>query len=266
MPGELRPPYLIGRAPAGGDGRVSVTADVAAGAIEVAVHGRWSPSLRLQAWTAVSKCFVEHPPAVLVDLHGLEDPLAASAPAWWTMGMTGVRMAPPVTVVVCLPPAARLAGRLNQLGARRYLPVYATMPRARDAVAARLPLTERVQARLAPEREAAGRACALVADACVAWRLTPLRAAAELIVTELVHNAVRHAGTGIVVTLSRRGAGVHLAVNDDDPRLPVPDPALREPGDGVHGLAAVHAAATAWGAMPTSTGKVVWAVVRAGRS
>src|SRR3954451_6338909 len=91
---ELEPPYLIGRPPTAADERVAVTADVTAGGIEVAVQGHWSPSLRIDAWVAVTKCFVEHPGAVVVDLHGLDDPLAASAPAWWTMGMTGAGMVP----------------------------------------------------------------------------------------------------------------------------------------------------------------------------
>jgi anti-sigma regulatory factor (Ser/Thr protein kinase) len=265
MPAELKPPFLISRSPAG-DGCVSVTADVHAGVIEVAVHGRWSPALRIEAWTAVTKCFVEHPLAVIVDLHDLGDPLATSAPAWWTMGMTGARMTPPVSVVMCLPSSAALAGRLNRLGAKRSLPVFATMPEARIAVADRLPLTQRVQLHLAPQPDAAGQARGLINDICRAWRLPQLAHPAALIITELVGNAVRHAGTDILVTVSRRGTGMHLAVNDDDPRLPeLADPAPQRhggPADDSHGLRAVHAAATVWGAMPTDKGKVVWAMVR----
>ena len=259
MPAELKPPYLINRVPAGSDGCVSVTADETAGVVEVTVHGRWSPALRIEAWTAVTKCFAEHPLAVLVDLQDLGDPLASSAPAWWSMGMTGARMVPPVSVVVCLPPATALAARLNRLGAKRYLPVFATLPEARIAVAGRLPLTERVQCHLPPRPEAPGQAGALITDVCQAWRLTPLQRPAHVIVSELVGNAVRHASTDIVLTASRRGPGMHLAVNDDDPRLPVPPDRSGHRGGG---LRAVHAAATVWGAMPTHTGKVVWAMVR----
>ena len=129
-------------------------------------------------------------------------------------------------------------------------------------------MTERSQLRLEPRTDAAGEARTLTAEACRAWHLSPVRPRAELIVAELVGNAVRHAGTGVLVTLTRRGAGVHLAVNDDDPRLPaLPEPAPRDRAtadDARHGLRAVHAAATVWGAMPTSNGKVVWALVRPG--
>lgn len=266
MPGELKPPYVIRRAQAHREGSVSVTADVDAGVIEVAIRGRWSPPVRVEAWTAVTKCFVEHPSAVIVDLHELADPLAASAPAWWTMATTGAGMSPPVSVVVCLPLATALAARLNRLGAKRYLPMFPTRPEARAALAGRLPMTQRVQVRLPPRPEAVITARALIADTCEAWRLPRVRHPASLIASELVGNAVKHAGTDVVATVSQRGTGMHLAVSDDDPHLPEAlDPAPHGPestGERGTGLRAVHAAATAWGAMPTTTGKVIWAVVQ----
>jgi hypothetical protein len=177
-------------------------------------------------------------------------------------------MSPPVSVVVCLPLTTALTARLNRLGAKRYLPVFMTLPEARAAVAGRLPLTQRVRVHLSPQPGAVATARALITDACTAWQLPQLRHPAGLIVTELVDNAVKHAGTAMTVTVARRGAGIHLAVSDEDPRLPtVADPAPRhwEAGDeGITGLRAVHTAATVWGAMPTATGKVIWAVVRPG--
>lgn len=263
MPVEPNSPYLISHGPAGGDDRISVTADVAGTVIEVAVHGRWNPSLRMDAWAAVTKCFAQHPPTVIVDLHDLGDPLAASAPAWWTMGTTGAEMRPPVSVAVCLPTATALAARLNRIGAKRHLSVFATMPEAQVAVAGRTPRSGCVQLLLAPRADAADRARALIAEACQAWQLPRLLGPGRLAVAELVANAVEHAGTDLVVTVRRRGAGLHLAVSDGDTRLPsLLDPPRSTPGGRGHGLRAVHAASIAWGAMPTATGKVVWAVPR----
>jgi len=266
MPVEPTPPYLISHGPARGDGRVSVTADVAGTVIEVAVHGRWNPSLRMDAWAAVTKCFAQHPPTVIVDLYDLGDPLAASAPAWWTMGTTGAEMRPPVSVAVCLPTATALAARLNRIGAKRYLSVFATMPEAQVAVAGRALMSKCAQLLLVPRADATDRARTLVAEACQAWELPRLLGPGRLIVAELVANAVEHAGTDIVVTARRRGAGLHLAVSDGDARLPSlldPPPSPRSTSGGRgHGLHAVHAASIAWGAMPTATGKVVWAVPR----
>ncbi|GIE30470.1 hypothetical protein Ait01nite_035150 [Actinoplanes italicus] len=117
---------------------------------------------------------------------------------------------------------------------------------------------------LAPEPEATSLAGTLVADACLAWRLVELLHPARRVMAELVLNAVEHARTGLVVTVTRCDGGLRLAVADGDPRLP----RLRAPGpvDGGapfdvrgHGLQAVQAVAAAWGAEPTESGKVVWA-------
>jgi hypothetical protein len=74
----------------------------------------------------------------------------------------------------------------------------------------------------------------------------------------------------MVVTVCRRATGLRLSVRDGDPRLPY----LRDPAPGVaggdqhdgggQGLRIVDAAATAWGAMPTHDGKLVWATLRDG--
>ncbi|MBB3095602.1 anti-sigma regulatory factor (Ser/Thr protein kinase) [Actinoplanes campanulatus] len=119
---------------------------------------------------------------------------------------------------------------------------------------------------LAPDPDAASLARTLVADACMVWQLPGLLHPARRVMSELVLNAVEHAATALVVTVTRHGDGLHLAVSDGDPRLPrlrmmarvrrgVP---LDERG---RGLQLVQAAATRWGADRTATGKTVWAVL-----
>jgi signal transduction histidine kinase len=140
------------------------------------------------------------------------------------------------------------------------------MTEARAAVSKRLPMTDLLQLRLPPEPTAATEAALLIADACTAWSLPGLQHPARAIVTQLVNNAVEHAGTNMLVTISRRGRGLHLSVRDGDPRLPrLLNPNSRTGGDTDnergHGLQAVNAHAVAWGAMPTRVGKVVWATV-----
>jgi anti-sigma regulatory factor (Ser/Thr protein kinase) len=117
---------------------------------------------------------------------------------------------------------------------------------------------------LAPEPEAASLAGTLVADACLAWRLLPLLHPARRVMSELVLNAVEHAGTGLVVTVTQREDRLRLTVADGDPRLPrlrVPGPVHGGAPFDVrgHGLQAVQAMTAAWGAEPTTSGKVVWA-------
>jgi hypothetical protein len=121
---------------------------------------------------------------------------------------------------------------------------------------------------LAPEPEAASLARTLVGDACLAWDLPDLLRPARRVMSELVLNAVEHAGTDLLVTVTLGTNGLHIAVADGDPR----QPRLRSPApvrrgapldERGRGLRAVQAEAVRWGSVPTTTGKVVWAVLRA---
>ena len=78
-----------------------------------------------------------------------------------------------------------------------------------------------------------------------------------LLTSELATNAIVHARTDFVVTVSRRGNALRVAVRDDDPSLSE----LREPkldGESGRGLVTVDALADAWGIEPEAHGKVVW--------
>lgn len=84
-----------------------------------------------------------------------------------------------------------------------------------------------------------------------------LMGSVELMVSELVTNAVIHASSSprVDVYLSRRA--VRVEVYDDDPALP----RQREPeasGPGGRGLLIVDQLATDWGARNEGEGKVVW--------
>jgi histidine kinase-like protein len=80
-----------------------------------------------------------------------------------------------------------------------------------------------------------------------------------LVVAELATNAVLHARSGFTLTLSWRGSGVRVAVRDAVP-LPshTPEPMVL-PTRPLHGLGAVAALATKWGADRAADGKTVWA-------
>lgn len=85
---------------------------------------------------------------------------------------------------------------------------------------------------------------------------------AELIASELVTNAVLHAGTGPTVSIRIDGQVVRITVEDTSPVAPV----LREYGlDAAtgRGLRVVSSAATEWGVETTQTGKSVWALLDA---
>jgi hypothetical protein len=133
----------------------------------------------------------------------------------------------------------------------------------------------------------------LTASACDAWDLVPIAADAQLLVSELVTNAVLHAGTAITVYLDVASGFLHIAVEDQYPLHPqalpsrtdllndidsiaelsdspgAPDQDLRHPSlhagpsrsiAAGRGLLIVSALADYWGTVATGPqSKAVWA-------
>ncbi|MFC7385308.1 ATP-binding protein [Sphaerisporangium rhizosphaerae] len=86
---------------------------------------------------------------------------------------------------------------------------------------------------------------------------------AELLVSELVTNAVAHADSvsgGVSVAVFRRGSDFHIEVSDggsttSTPQVPVE---LYEDSEGGRGLWLVRELASSWGWHETESGRVVW--------
>lgn len=146
--------------------------------------------------------------------------------------------------------------RTNPLGG--HLMVTASLPPALSAIlqAAR---PAGVTRRLAPHPTAPRAARDLVGRALVDWRLTQQIPDACLVVSELVTNAMIHAGTDIDVTLAEHRGSVRVAVRDHSHDLPV-ERHVRSDESG-RGLGIVAELASSWGVLPHADGgKVVWAV------
>jgi anti-sigma regulatory factor (Ser/Thr protein kinase) len=103
-----------------------------------------------------------------------------------------------------------------------------------------------------------GRARRLVRDAVARRLSTEQASAAELLVSELVTNALVHAGTAIRLSLSF-GAGdvLRVAVEDGSPHHPAPQHSVDTAGTG-RGLRLLEELADDWGVDSTATGKTVW--------
>lgn len=105
----------------------------------------------------------------------------------------------------------------------------------------------------------------LVSSAHQAWALEDLEYPASLVMSELVANAVQHAGLSrITVTVMRRGPlTVRVAVADRSPTLPRLCQASAGDEQG-RGLAIVNALCDGqWGVEPLPCGKRVWADLNA---
>ena len=267
-PGErlqpLQSPYLVTARTDHRGVSVGITADASTAVVEMTVHGQWSQRLGNQVAAGLRLCRAGPSASIIIDLHDLSDPHGMSL-SFWSAAWRDARLGPtPVQLALCLPTATTLDARLRHPDGQR-LPMFATMTEARIAIAGRLSRARRLQAHLPPRPASVRAARDLVAQACHAWRLSQAHEA-RLVMSELAANAVEHACTDFVVTVSTDSARLHLAVRDGAPRFPrLSEPApfgQRAPShERGRGLRLVHAAAAAWGVMPTRGGKVVWATV-----
>lgn len=145
---------------------------------------------------------------------------------------------------------------------------------------------------LPTDGRSAGRARAFVAERCRAWGLGEICDDLILPVSELITNAIVHARTPALLTLSLTDPFVEVAVQDDSPRPLIPRPVRLDPlGDidraapmlsdqpldprdpmlvvggagsitAGRGLLIVDAVADEWGVAELIVGKTVWFRIR----
>lgn len=104
----------------------------------------------------------------------------------------------------------------------------------------------------------AAQAREIVADRCREWQVMELCDDLALVVTELVVNAIRHAGTDVEVRLRPIVGGVRLEVYDGSTRPLRPRDAVAS-DEGGRGLLLVDALSHRYGVEAEAAGKRVWA-------
>jgi anti-sigma regulatory factor (Ser/Thr protein kinase) len=262
----IEPPYLLTAVTNRRGVGVAVTGDASTTVVEMAAHGQWSQHLGKQVSAGLRLCLAGPSISIIIDLQHMDDPYGVSMPFWLAAWRQARLALSPVNLAFCLPTTTALSRRLRHLQGPQPR-VFATVPEARIAIAERLSRADRLQAHLAPRPASIAAARNLVTQACRAWHLPQLLHDASLIVSELATNAVEHARTDFIVTVSRGATSLHVAVHDGAPRFPHPSkPALIDPlaslAERGRGLRVVHTVAAAWGAVPARGGKVVWATVK----
>lgn len=96
------------------------------------------------------------------------------------------------------------------------------------------------------------------ADALRKWGCEALIPDAQLVVTELVTNAIVHTRATSTVTIALTDGVLYIEVSDADPNPPKPQP-FDLTREGGRGLLIVATLAAAWGIEPHQSGKKVWA-------
>jgi anti-anti-sigma regulatory factor len=206
-----------------------------------------------QVRAALRKCLVEQPDGIVIDLSEVSACTPTALAVFRALAREAARW-PVIPMLLCAPsPAVSAAVRPTSP------PIHPSV----EIAAAQLghgPATPTLVDDLLPVVGAARRAREVVTEACVRWDLPHLVGPACIAVSELVNNAVEHAGTMITLRVSLRPRSLLVAVQDGSPRPPV----LGGPGprDATRGLRLVDAEAATWGHVATTDGKVVWATFR----
>jgi len=111
---------------------------------------------------------------------------------------------------------------------------------------------------LPPRPASAARARQLATSCCHDWAFDTLCDDVALVVTELVVNAIRHAGTDVTLRLVPITRGVRVEVLDESPR-PLRPRSSATTDEGGRGLLLVDALSHRYGVEAETTGKRVWA-------
>jgi hypothetical protein len=120
--------------------------------------------------------------------------------------------------------------------------------------------------RYPPDPAILASARSFAADRLRALELTAVRDDVELLLTELITNAIIHARSDVEVRLEPSGAGVRVEVIDGNPTMPIAGTLTPAALSG-RGLTLVQSISTRWGAHHnTAGGKTVWFEVVPGAS
>lgn len=112
--------------------------------------------------------------------------------------------------------------------------------------------------RLAAHPRSAGEARSAVAASLRTWSLDSFTDDAALLVTELVSNAVSHAGSEVEVSVLLRPDAVRVEVADFSPVGKVEAVPAADDAEGGRGLGIVESLASRWGVITHADGKTVW--------
>jgi anti-sigma regulatory factor (Ser/Thr protein kinase) len=211
------------------------------------------------AYYAVLLGLAEEPAAVVCDVSGVTGAVDHESVALLASLGAEVEQWPGVPIaVVC--PDAQLREALATQPDSRHLMVEPEREPALSRLLARRPVST-VRMSLEPDPRSAGAAREVVAQACDRWGMSSVSASATLVVSELVTNALPHAGSDVGLSVARCGRRLRVAVRDASSERPQPQPVEPSRPRG-RGLLLVAAVADAWGVLPAGDGgKVVWAVL-----
>jgi anti-anti-sigma regulatory factor/anti-sigma regulatory factor (Ser/Thr protein kinase) len=242
-------------------GRLAVAVDRHADTTVLRLSGPLTAHTARTVRAQMDRCLAEYPAGLIVDLAGVTVATALSFAVFLASRREAQRW-PGIPLLLCRPSPA-VVGALT---GRQPL-IYATLEQAVAALDAPARARPIVHADLLASAGACPQARDIVRQTCHDWDLAELGEIAELIVAELVANAVRHARPPLRLLVALLANHLHIAIRDGSVNPPRPTTGGMPPDsvDGGRGLYLVTAFATRWGSSPAVGGKVVWAALHTGR-
>jgi anti-sigma regulatory factor (Ser/Thr protein kinase)/anti-anti-sigma regulatory factor len=161
-------------------------------------------------------------------------------------------------------PNAEFHMRAERIGVIPYIPMCPDRPTAL-AHLAQIPVPPWQREVITADRNAPALARAVVAEFCARQGIgggSMGGETAQLVASELVTNAVVHAGTPIQLTLRLLAPLLHIAVRDSGQGHVRMSGLVDESAESGRGLVLVDALSAAWGSFVPPIGKVVWAAIR----
>ena len=223
-----------------------------AGLTVASAHGRLVPAAVPELRDNLVKVLADGVP-VLLDLADLRLDWAP-APELFVTAVTAAG-GWPIARLVLFGADAHGTDRLQACRVPDSVPLARTVDEAAALVGTR-PVRLSCGVDLAPVSMSVHRARDVLRDACRRWGI-PERQDAAAVVTELVMNAVEHAGTPIRLRLVLDRTGLRVSVRDRRPG-PLPDPGTADVAHG-RGLRTVARLSRTWGVLLYGDGKAVWA-------
>jgi anti-sigma regulatory factor (Ser/Thr protein kinase)/anti-anti-sigma regulatory factor len=214
---------------------------------------------------ALLEAVAEQAAGVLIEVDGLTVTDDIGLTVFATVGAQNQTW--PACGLVMAGPNARLHRALERMGVIPFIPMCPDVPTALAHLAEiRVPPWRREH--IPADRNAPALARAAVAEFCVRHGIgggTMGGETAQLVASELVTNAVVHAGTPIQLTLRLVPPLLHIAVRDSGDGQAQISGVVDETAESGRGLVLVDALAASWGTFVPPIGKVVWAAVRVRR-
>ena len=115
-----------------------------------------------------------------------------------------------------------------------------------------------VKAGLAADTSSAGHARRFVDDVLSRWQCAEVLDDVQLLVSELVTNAVIHAGSDVEIAVRLLNDAVRIEVVDTAPVTALQPSSPEDEDESGRGLLLVETLASSWGVEPLESGKSVW--------